>query len=702
MLENLTDTSISLSTFHGTEDGQTCADWIATVRDVQSLKGWSDDATFKRAILSLRGPAEQAVRNFRSQITNLDQLYRFLEKRFGIKNNREHFLNALTNLKQNDREKGINFLERWQKLATQCEVSLGNYFSKEQMADFLRQSLSKPFKLECKRAKAKTLEEIIDCVRDADALLPHLDPSYVNLAMDSEKSILSKIDEIKQYFDEKILPGSINQITSRPRPGEPGYFVCFWCHKPYHTWRQCIHRPPGQHPFRPASVFNKVSAHGNHSLRFPFRVHAEKFSFQSGSGGRRVRLRFHTGFSRRNTDQHQNNRNWSGGRAQPRNFTTFSREKSQNPNRRMQQNRLQSTWRPQNRPFYSDSRFGGRANTNSVEEVNLCASYMVTSCDLQIEGRPQRAILDTGATRSLVSENLITILRKNTDLTVKTSDSILAGANGDKLEVLGEVALLLSLGSTRVLHSFVIVRSLSHGLLLGMDFLGKHLAEIDIKHGQFRVNSLSITLPLHTSRQSLTSHTLPSTDLFTCTNTVLPPDSVTQLPVQCSSWDPLNTVFRSGPIHKCENSLHDPPFSIYEPYATLEDGNTSLSVINTSKEPIFLAEQTPIATLVTPTQASDSTGDSLIIEHTESDADDFVLNLFCCDYREQSVETSHTPPTCKSGHASSVLLVCDDRAFICSDKMSDFVPRSVTQNMRLSSDTTIIKVEGQDKIMQSG
>ena len=687
MLENLTDTSISLSTFHGTEDGQTCADWIATVRDVQSLKGWSDEATFKRAILSLRGPAEQAVRNFRSQITNLDQLYRFLEKRFGIKNNREHFLNALTKLKQNDREKGINFLERWQKLATQCEVSLGNYFSKEQMADFLRQSLSKPFKLECKRAKAKTLEELIDCVRDADALLPHLDPSYVNLAMDSEKSILSKIDEIKQYFDEKILPGMVNQITSRPRPGEPGYFVCFWCHKPYHTWRQCIHRPPGQHPFRPRH-FQQGSRARQPPARFPRRSN-ENFHFNSQSGRRAPPVP--SRFPRQNLQPHQRNQNWNNGR-QPRNFTTFSREKSQNPNRNTQQHRFQSQWRPQKRPFYSNSRFGGRANTHSVDEVNVCASYMVTSCDLGIEGKPQRAILDTGATRSLVSENLLKILRKGTDLTVKASDSILAGANGSKLDVLGEVALLLSLDRSRVLHSFVIVRSLSHSLLLGMDFLGKHLAEIDMKNGQFRVNSLSITLPLHTTRQSLSSKILPPSDLFTCSDTVLPPNSVTELAVECSAWDPLNTISRSGPVQKCSNTLHDPPFFIYEPYATLEGGTTSLSVVNTSHHPIFLAQQTPVATILTPRHPTDDKCDSFITERIDTDNDDSLQNILFCESENQvvsnlvartdtvsSLSAAQSPRT--SG-ASSVLLVCNVSDF--HYRMSDLVPRSVVRSLNFS------------------
>lgn len=69
------------------------------MRDVQSLKGWSEEATFRRAILALRGPAEQAVRNFRAQIRDLKDLSTFLEHRFGVKNKREFFLSALTKLK---------------------------------------------------------------------------------------------------------------------------------------------------------------------------------------------------------------------------------------------------------------------------------------------------------------------------------------------------------------------------------------------------------------------------------------------------------------------------------------------------------------------------------------------------------------------------------------------------------------------------
>lgn len=79
--------------------------------------------------------------------------------RFGIKNSREHFLPALTKLRPGEQESGTYFLSRWQKLATQVEIALPNYFSKDQLADFFRQALAMPFALELKRAKAKHLNK---------------------------------------------------------------------------------------------------------------------------------------------------------------------------------------------------------------------------------------------------------------------------------------------------------------------------------------------------------------------------------------------------------------------------------------------------------------------------------------------------------------------------------------------------------------
>ena len=59
---------------------------------------------FWRALLALRGPVAKAGRNFRTEINSLDQLSKFLNKRYGIARPKEFFqarLSRLDKLKMN-------------------------------------------------------------------------------------------------------------------------------------------------------------------------------------------------------------------------------------------------------------------------------------------------------------------------------------------------------------------------------------------------------------------------------------------------------------------------------------------------------------------------------------------------------------------------------------------------------------------------
>lgn len=187
-----------------------------------------------------------------------------------------------------------------------------------------------------------------------------------------------------------------------------------------------------------------------------------------------------------------------------------------------------------------------------------------------------------------------------TDAVIKNSPLQLAGADGKTLSVLGKIELVLSFGNHRTLHPFIVISSLSHKLLVGVDFLRRFQCEIDLKKHEFRINALGTAVPLHTTRTEIEPTALPPSDLFTCSDVFLPPQSVSQLNVTCSDTDPLATATRDGFVLTRHDHFAHPAYSVNETLHSLNAGKTAISVTNYSNEPIFLAQGTPVATLTSP------------------------------------------------------------------------------------------------------
>ena len=108
-------------------------------------------------------------------------------------------------------------------------------------------------------------------------------------------------------------------------------------------------------------------------------------------------------------------------------------------------------------------------------------------------------LCDTGATISVVSENLFGKLSKVKNFVIKPCkpEFVAQAVNGKPLFVKGVVNLPLQLGATKFCHEFYII-SVGSPIILGLDFLSKYQA--DIKCGAGVIQIQGRTFPLKSVR----------------------------------------------------------------------------------------------------------------------------------------------------------------------------------------------------------
>ena len=96
------------------------------------------------------------------------------------------------------------------------------------------------------------------------------------------------------------------------------------------------------------------------------------------------------------------------------------------------------------------------------------------TCPVHIGKQRFRALLDTGATVSLVSASVLHN-KKNiipTSIHLKT-------VSGQRLEVLGQVHLNVKIGITTIKHWFYVVENIENSVILGFDFISKNNAQLN-------------------------------------------------------------------------------------------------------------------------------------------------------------------------------------------------------------------------------
>lgn len=114
------------------------------------------------------------------------------------------------------------------------------------------------------------------------------------------------------------------------------------------------------------------------------------------------------------------------------------------------------------------SRFVYNLNTNSTNQP--------LSVHFIFDAKDYRALLDTGASMSLVNEKVV---RTKTNLRFLNKRRTLMTADGNLINSSQDVVLTFSLGNRSYSHSFVICPKLEFDAILGMDFIRLHSLRIE-------------------------------------------------------------------------------------------------------------------------------------------------------------------------------------------------------------------------------
>lgn len=94
-----------------------------------------------------------------------------------------------------------------------------------------------------------------------------------------------------------------------------------------------------------------------------------------------------------------------------------------------------------------------------------------------VDGHPVRALVDSGASSSIISERYRRHLRKTMFPTEKKT--ILKVADGNYVQPLGKCVLRLEINGRIQPFEFTVLLSCSHDIILGWDFLEASQAVID-------------------------------------------------------------------------------------------------------------------------------------------------------------------------------------------------------------------------------
>ena len=154
----LDNTLPKLWDFHGYRD-QKVSLWIDHLKRVAATRNWSELTTFERGVGCLKGKAAEIYFAEEYTITqSIDGLSKFLNEHFGIKNPFNHWVNRLTNYKQNFGQSITDFNHHFREIINNLNKISPNTFNDEYLVLVYCNSLHIDFRLEIsRRQKCTTL-----------------------------------------------------------------------------------------------------------------------------------------------------------------------------------------------------------------------------------------------------------------------------------------------------------------------------------------------------------------------------------------------------------------------------------------------------------------------------------------------------------------------------------------------------------------
>ena len=127
--------------------------------------------------------------------------------------------------------------------------------------------------------------------------------------------------------------------------------------------------------------------------------------------------------------------------------------------------------------YLRDSKESARQSKQKKQLIKKILNIGVpNSCLISMKKQKWRALVDTGAEVSVMSEKMYSRIRNKSGM--KSTSYALQGAGGKPLNVLGVTTLSFKLGSKNFTQKFHVISHASRNLILGTDFLSTHKARI--------------------------------------------------------------------------------------------------------------------------------------------------------------------------------------------------------------------------------
>lgn len=206
---------------------------------------------------------------------------------------------------------------------------------------------------------------------------------------------------------------------------------------------------------------------------------------------------------------------------------------------------------------------------------------------VNIKDRKVRILIDTGASRSVISDTFAKSLKIPINRNEQSSPVKLMVADGRFVAPLGLIDLTLKVNGLNLPWSFLVLPNLAQRLIIGMDFLEANRACIDIKNKFITFFDGLTAAELQTAgQQSAKEYALLSSEIS------LPPatESIVQVKVPSSLHD---KTIMCEPLTFARGQKYIVARSIVKP----DNGYTVCKILNPTNRAICLNKNKPIATL---------------------------------------------------------------------------------------------------------
>ena len=249
-------------------------------------------------------------------------------------------------------------------------------------------------------------------------------------------------------------------------------------------------------------------------------------------------------------------------------------------------------------------------NDNNTATINLTSNVMNTAINrvlgpphviLQIDNSYAAAILDTGADRSLISEDLYdSLFTQDNRPKLRTSRMRLKGATGHQLTIKGQIEMPITVGSIRLTHPMQVVSNMKSTLLLGNDIILDKITIIKGRELEMTHAGQKCTAPIEYRTPHMKVRLIDNEDIAPQSVRIVDAELIytNGLADERATHGPLVTISQLDD--------HDGTFGIEDVLTqATADGRVKLLVANLQDDPITYAKGLIMAQ-ATPTLATDN------------------------------------------------------------------------------------------------